>query len=189
MDLYYLDELAAKIKVNKDKIARLRDELAELDSRMRDRTIDLEFAKLIGYSYDDEDVESMRARMKSEIDTLEESVRNDMEAFISGLSSPELIIPIDPRPIIGNDSSTIASSDGKGRGKVVYRYRDGAVFTNFVAMFSTLFNKASVKDITFMPDSVLINAGDEREAKYKFVNSIKEMQRMLAKKASAVTAR
>ncbi|MEM0495621.1 MAG: hypothetical protein QW178_01205 [Candidatus Nitrosocaldus sp.] len=33
---------------------------------------------------------------------------------------------------------------------------------------------------------MLVNAKDEREARYRFVNSIREMQRMLVKKANAI---
>ncbi|GBC73754.1 hypothetical protein HRbin04_01160 [archaeon HR04] len=182
MDLYYLDELAARIKVNRDKIARLRQELADLDARMRDKAIDQEFARLIGYQQEDEDAESMRARINSEIDALEEALKNDMEEFINGLASSELIIPIDPRPVIGDEHST---TNG-GRGKIIYKYRDSAIFTNFVGMFSVIFNNCTVKDIIFTPDSVVVNAKDEREARYRFVNSIREMQRMLVKKANAI---
>ncbi len=184
LDLYYLDELAARIKVNRDKIARLRQELADLDARMRDKAIDQEFARLIGYQQEDEDAESMRARINTEIDALEETVKNDMEAFINGLASSELIIPIDPRPVIGDEQSTTNSN--RGRGKIIYKYRDGAIFTNFVSMFSVIFNNCTVKDIIFTPDSVIVNAKDEREARYRFVNSIREMQRMLAKKANTI---
>ncbi|MEM2924021.1 MAG: hypothetical protein QW560_06405 [Candidatus Nitrosocaldus sp.] len=183
LDLYYLDELAARIKVNRDKIARLRQELADLNARMRDKAIDQEFARLIGYQQEDEDVESVRARINSEIDALEETVKSDMEAFINGLASSELIIPIDPHPIIDEHSATNSSI---GRGKIIYKYRDGAIFTNFVGMFSLIFNNCSVKDIIFTPEYVLVNAKDEREARYRFVNSIREMQRMLVKKANAI---
>ena len=182
LDLYYLDELAARIKVNRDKIARLRQELADLDARMRDKAIDQEFARLIGYQQEDEDAESMRARINSEIDALEEALKNDMEEFINGLASSELIIPIDPRPVIGDEHST---TNG-GRGKIIYKYRDSAIFTNFVGMFSVIFSNCTVKDIIFTPDSVIVNAKDEREARYRFVNSIREMQRMLVKKANAI---
>ncbi|MEM4348824.1 MAG: hypothetical protein QW712_00165 [Candidatus Nitrosocaldus sp.] len=183
LDLYYLDELAARIKVNRDKIARLRQELADLNARMRDKAIEQEFARLIGYQQEDEDVESVRARINSEIDALEETVKSDMEAFINGLASSELIIPIDPHPIIDEHSTTNSSI---GRGKIIYKYRDGAIFTNFVGMFSLIFNNCSVKDIIFTPEYVLVNAKDEREARYRFVNSIREMQRMLVKKANAI---
>ncbi|MFN4337198.1 MAG: hypothetical protein ACK4FV_06430 [Candidatus Nitrosocaldus sp.] len=179
LDLYYLDELAARIKANRDKITRLRQELTDLDARMRDKAIDLEFARIIGYHYDDEDIESMRARLSSEIDTLEESVKNDMEAFVNGLIAQDLIIPIDPKPVADTNGN------GRGRGKIVYRYRDNALFTNFVTLLSTLLGKATVKDVTFMQDGIAIDAVDERDAKYKFVNSIREMQRMLAKKVTA----
>ncbi|MEM0446346.1 MAG: hypothetical protein QW574_02725 [Candidatus Nitrosocaldus sp.] len=181
MDLYYLDELAARIKVNRDKIARLRQELVDLDARMRDKAIDQEFARIIGYHYEDEDIESMRARMNSEIDALEESVKNDMEAFMNGLISQDLILPIDPKPV------TDTNGNGRGGGsKIVYRYRDNAVFTNFVVLLSTLMSKATVKDVTFMQDGIAIDAVDEREAKYKFVNSIREMQRIIARKVTSI---
>ncbi|MCS7141979.1 MAG: hypothetical protein NZ888_07345 [Candidatus Nitrosocaldus sp.] len=180
MDLYYLDQLASKIKTNRDRIARLRQELAELDSRMRDKAMEMEFARIIGYEYDDEDAESMKARLNSEIDALEEAVKNDMEAFINGLISQDLVIPIEPRPV--EDGS------GRGRGRLVYRYRDGATFTNFVAMLSTLLPKANIRDLSFMQDGIAIDAKDEREAKYKFVNSIREMQRILGRKVSVIAS-
>ncbi len=180
LDLYYLDELAARIKANRDKIARLRQELTDLDARMRDKAIDLEFARIIGYDYEDEDIESIRARMSNEIDALEEAVKNDMEAFMNGLISQDLIIPIEPKPIADADG------DGKGRSRIVYRYRDDALFTNFVALLSTLLGKTTVKDVTFMQDGIAVDAVSERDAKYKFVNSIRELQRMLAKRVRAV---
>ena len=103
-------------------------------------------------------------------DALADTINNDMDTFITEITSSDLIIPIEPVPKM-NDGNTI------------YTYRNGAKFSNIFEILSELLGLSAplvIKDVMLSASEVVIKVSDEFEAKKKFINSINEVQKTLS---------
>jgi phage baseplate assembly protein gpV len=92
-----------------------------------------------------------------------------MSTFISDISSRDLVIPLDPSPELKE-------------GKTIYKYRDGARFTNIFDILSELLGLSAplvVKDVMLSSSEITIATREEFEAKQKFVSSLNEIQKTL----------
>ena len=135
------------------------------------RTTESVFAKMIGMNYDDNmiEMEKQRENLEKQKDNLRNSVNSDLNTFISEISSPELIVPLEPNP-------------EKKDGKTIYRYRNNTKFKYTFEILSELLGLSSplvVKDVMLSPTEIIIAVSDEFEAKQKFIHSMNEIQNTL----------
>lgn len=171
----FLENLAIKIKTNREKLTDVEDSLAYLNSRIHEiplkRNTESTFAKIIGTEYDDKIEEMQKAKkgLEEEIKSLSDTVSADLSSFISEISSQDLVIPLDPNPELRD-------------GKTVYRYKDGAKFTNVFDILSELLGLSAplvVKDVMLSSSEITIATKEEFEAKQKFLNALSEIQKTL----------
>lgn len=174
-DFIYLEETAGRIKVNRQHLSDVDDVLSDVNAKIHElplkRSAESTFAKMIGVEYHDEleELEQSRAKLVSQKEDLENSIKKDTDIFITEITSPDLIIPLEPVPKF-NDGNTI------------YKYRDGAKFTNVFDILSELLGLSAplvVKDVMLSSSEVIVKVSDELEAKKKFINSMNEVQKTL----------
>jgi hypothetical protein len=174
-DFNFLEKLAVKIKTDRSKLAQLEESLAYVNTEIHEiplkRNTESTFAKIIGVGYDDriEELQKSKESLEKQIKDLSDSVSSDMSTFISDMSSRELIIPLDPSPELKD-------------GKTIYRYRDGARFTNIFDILSEILGLSAplvVKDVMLSSSEITIATREEFEAKQKFVSSLNEIQKTL----------
>ena len=175
-DFQHLEEIAARIKANRQQLATIDEELDRVNMRIHEHPLksDTEstFAKMIGTSYNDEleELEKSKNILATKREELSSAIKNDMNIFITEIISSNLIIPLEPNPKF-NDGNTI------------YAYRNGAKFNNVFDILSELLGLSSpivVKDVMLSSSEVVVKVSDEFEAKKKFINSINEVQKTLA---------
>ena len=174
-ELTYLEEMAGRIKANRQHLSDVDDVLSDVKAKIHElplkRTAESTFAKMIGVEYDDEfeELEKSRDTLIFQKEELENAIKVDIDQFITDLTSPDLVIPLDPSPKF-NDGNTI------------YKYRDGAKFTNVFDILSELLGLSAplvVKDVMLSSSEVVVKVSDELEAKKKFINSMSEVQKTL----------
>jgi hypothetical protein len=176
VDFHYLEELAGRIKANRQQLAQVEDQLSQVNAKIHELPLKSEtestFAKMIGEEYHDEfgALESVKERLVAQRDTLAETINNDMATFITEITSADLIVPINPSPRF-NDGNTI------------YTYKDNAKFSNIFDILSELLGLSAplvVKDVMLSPSEIVVKVADEFEAKKKFINSINQVQKTLS---------
>ena len=122
-ELSYLEELAGKIKANRQHLADVDDVLLDVKAKIHElplkRPTESTFAKMIGVEYKDEmtELEESRNKLISQKEELENTIKKDTDTFIAEITSPELVIPLEPVPKFSD-------------GNTIYKYRDGVKFTN-----------------------------------------------------------
>lgn len=175
-DFQYLEDIAGRIKTNRQQLANIDEELAQVHMKIHEHPLksDTEstFAKMIGTTYNDEleQLEKLKEKLATKKEGLSGAIKNDMNTFISEIISSNLVIPLEPNPKF-NDGNTI------------YAYRDGAKFNNVFDILSELLGLSApivVKDVMLSSSEVVVKVSDEFEAKKKFISSINEVQKTLA---------
>ena len=178
-DFNFLEKTALKIKENRTKLFQLEESLAHVNSEIHEiplkRNTESTFAKIIGVGYDDriEDLKKSKDNLENQIKNLDDAVTSDLSLFISEITSPDLVIPLDPTPILKE-------------GKIIYKYRDNARYNNIFAVLSELLGLSAplvVKDVMLSSTEITIASREEFEAKQKFISSMNEIQKTLLLKS------
>ncbi|HXV67147.1 MAG TPA: hypothetical protein VD731_07985 [Nitrosopumilaceae archaeon] len=179
-DFNFLEKNALRIKENRTKLAQLEESLAHVNTEIHEvplkRNTESTFAKFIGVGYEDrmDDLKKSKNELENQIKNLSEAVTVDMSSFISEITSPELVIPLEPNPTLKE-------------GKIIYRYRDGAKFNNIFDVLSEILGLSAplvVKDVMLSSTEITIASKEEFEAKQKFISSMNEIQKTLLIKKS-----
>ena len=174
-DFEFLEKIAHRIIENRTQLHKVEDTLSDTNAKIHEiplkRSTESTFAKMIGMGYDDNitELEKLKENLEKEKESLKASINNDMNTFITEISSPELVIPLEPNP-------------AKKDGKTIYRYRDNAKFKNVFDILSELLGLSAplvVKDVMLSPTEITIAVQDEFEAKQKFIRSMSEIQNTL----------
>ena len=175
-DFNFLEQVATQIKRNRGQLTDVDDELSTINFRIHEIPLKIStestFAKMIGEQYVDatQELESAKERLLKEKETLVSKINDDMSAFITEFTSPDLVIPLEPNPLV---------VDGNTR----FSYRNGTTFKGAFEILSELLGLSSpilVKDVMFSPSEIVIKVTDEYEAKQKFLSSINEVQKTLS---------
>jgi len=176
VDFHYLEEVAGRIKTDRQHLLNVDDELSKVNVRMHELPLksatESTFARMIGTEYHDELAELERAKDKlvTQKEMLVNTINNDMATFITEITSSDLVIPLEPMPKF-NDGNTI------------YMYRNGAKFNNIFDILSELLGLSApivVKDVMLSSSEVVVKVSDEFEAKKKFISSMSEVQKTLS---------
>jgi len=171
----FLESLAIEIKENRTKLYDVEDALSGVNVQLHEiplkRTTESTFAKMIGVGYNDKisELEKAKEQLERTMADLKASIGKDTDTFISEVSSPQLIIPLEEHPTIAD-------------GKTIYKYRGGAKFKNLFEILCEILGRSSplvVKDVMLSPTEITIAVKDEFEAKQKFINSFNEVQNTL----------
>ena len=174
-DLMHLEEMAGRIKANRQHLADVDDVLSDVKAKIHElplkRSTESTFARMIGVEYNDElaELEQSRDKLIFQKEELENAIKKDTDTFIGEITSSDLVIPLEPVPKF-NDGNTI------------YKYRNGAKFTNVFDILSELLGLSAplvVKDVMLSSSEVIVKVSDELEAKKKFINSMSEVQKTL----------
>ncbi|MFQ5969386.1 MAG: hypothetical protein ACE5J2_02685 [Nitrososphaerales archaeon] len=176
VDFRYLEEVAGRIKTNRQHLLNIDEELSKVNARMHELPLksatESTFAKMIGVEYHDEvaELETARDKLLTQKELHVNSISNDMVTFITEMTSSDLVIPLEPTPKI-NDGTT------------VYTYRNGAKFNNILDILCELLGLSAplvIKDVMLSSSEVAVKVSNEFEAKRKFINSISEVQKALS---------
>ena len=175
-DFHFLEQLATQIKRNREQLTDIEDELATVNFRIHEIplkiTTEATFAKMIGEQYYDasQELEAAKEKLTAEKETLTGKINEDISTFITEFTSPELVVPLDPNPMVME-------------GNTIFKYKNGATFDNIFAILSELLGLSApilVKDVMFSASEIVIKVTDEYEAKQKFLSSINEVQKTLS---------
>ncbi|MCA9827219.1 MAG: hypothetical protein KC444_02345 [Nitrosopumilus sp.] len=174
-DFGFLEDLAIQIQENRKLLAGIEPSLSDVNMRLHEiplkRTTESVFAKMTGSSYDDRfsELEKIKKDLEDKKQKIEQLVHDQMDRFLSEITSKDIIIPLDPNSVIRD-------------GKTVYKYRNDEKFENVFVILCELLGLSSplvVKDVMLSPTEVVIAEKDEFDAKQKFVNSFNEIQNTL----------
>lgn len=174
-DFTNLEELARQIKTNRNYLAQIEEELKIVNMRLHElplkRPTESTFAKMIGTPYDDQqaNLEKTKSNLEAKRDELSASVKADTAKFINDMTSPDLVIPLDPKPTFKD-------------GRVLFQYRNATKFHNLFEFLSELLGLSAplvVKDVMLSSSEIVVKVTNEYEAKQKFINSMSEIQKTL----------
>lgn len=172
---YFLEDLAIQIQENRKKLDAVEVRLSDINIRLHEiplqRSTESSFAKMIGSSYDDmfSELEKAKIDLEGQKQKVEKFIDKQLESFLSEITSQDIVIPLDPKPVIKD-------------GKTVYKYRNDEKFENVFNILSELLGLSSplvVRDVMLSPTEIVIAERDEFDAKQKFINIFNEVQNTL----------
>jgi len=175
-DFNYLEQVATRIKRNRQQLADVEDELATINFRIHEIPLKIStestFAKMIGEQYNDatSELENAKQKLTAERESLTSKIKEDITTFITEFTSPELVIPLEPNPKIADGNTT-------------FKYKNGAIFSSILEILSELLGLSApilVKDVMLSASEIVIKVTDDYEAKQKFLSSINEVQKTLS---------
>src|SRR5437016_469705 len=108
VDFNYLEQVATRIKRNRQQLADVEDELATINFRIHEIPLKIStestFAKMIGEQYNDatSELENAKQKLTAERESLTSKIKEDIATFITEFTSPELVIPLEPNPKIAD---------------------------------------------------------------------------------------
>lgn len=174
-NFHFLEDLAIQIQENRKILAGIEPSLSDVNMRLHEiplhRSTESVFAKMTGSSYDDKFSELEKIKMDLEVEKqkIEQLVHDQIGKFLSEITSQNIVIPLDPHPVIKD-------------GKTVYKYNNDEKFENVFVILCELLGLSSplvVKDVMLSPTEIVIGEKDEFDAKQKFINSFSEIQNTL----------
>ncbi len=174
-DFNFLEDLAKRVKSERVNLCQVDEELKSVNMRLHElplkKPTESTFAKMIGVQYEDqmEQLEKMKQSLESQKDQLATSIKKDTDTFITEMSSPELVIPLDPRPVFRD-------------GNTLFHYRDSAKFQNLFDFLGELLGLSTplvVKDVLLSSSEIIVKVSNEYDAKQKFISGINEIQKTL----------
>lgn len=174
-DFTFLEELARQIKANRNYLNQLEEELKIINMKLHEiplkKPTESAFAKMIGAEYDDQqaNLEKTKANLEAKKEELSTAVKNDTAKFINDMTSPELVIPLDPKPTFKD-------------GRVQFQYKNATKFHNLFDFLSELLGLSAplvVKDVLLSSTEVIVKVSNEYDAKQKFISSMSEIQKTL----------
>src|SRR3989338_1159211 len=104
-DFNFLEDLAKRVKSERTSLHQVDEELKSVNMRLHElplkKPTESTFAKMIGVQYEDQmgQLEKMKLSLESQKEQLATSIKNGTDTFITEISSQELVIPLDPKPI------------------------------------------------------------------------------------------
>ncbi len=174
-DFTNLEELARQIKANRNYLGQIEEELKIVNMKLHElplkRPTESTFAKMIGAPYDDQqaNLEKIKANLEAKRDELSGAVKADTAKFINDMTSPELVVPLDPKPTFKD-------------GRVQFQYKNATKFHNLFEFLSELLGLSAplvVKDVMLSSSEIIVKVTNEYEAKQKFISSMSEIQKTL----------
>ena len=174
-DFGFLEDLAIQIQENRKILAGIEPSLSDVNMRLHEiplkRSTESIFAKMTGSSYEDKfsELEKIKKDLEDKKQKIEQLVHDQLDKFLSEIASQNIIIPLDPTPVIKD-------------GKTIYKYRDDGKFENLFNILCELLGRSVplvVKDVMLSPTEIVIAEKDEFDAKQKFINSFNEIQNTL----------
>ena len=175
VDFNYLDELARQIKANRNYLNQIEEELKIVNMKLHElplkKPTESTFAKMIGVEYDDqnETLQTSKTNLEAKRDDLSSAIKSDTAKFITEITSPDLVVPLDPKPTFKD-------------GRVQFQYRNATKFHNLFEFLSELLGLSAplvVKDVLLSSSEIIVKVTNEYEAKQKFINSMSEIQKTL----------
>jgi len=176
VDFHYLEELAGRIKSNRQQLTNVEAELARVNFRIHEVPLksvtESTFAKMVGEQYNDElaDLEKIKNELVSEKEKLGDTIKTDTNTFVTEITSPDLVIPLELPPKFQD-------------GNTIFKYKNSAKFNNIFDILSELLGLSApilVKDVMFSSSEIVVKVSDEYEAKQKFISSMNEVQKTLS---------
>ncbi len=176
VDFQYLEEVAGKIKVERQQLTNVEAELARVNFRIHEVPLksvtESTFAKMVGEQYHDEleELDKLKKELESEKENLNEAIKNNTDSFVKEITSPELVIPLELPPTFSE-------------GNTIFKFKNGAKFNNILELLSELLGLSTpilVKDVMFSASEIVVKVSDEYEAKQKFISSMNEVQKTLS---------
>lgn len=174
-DFYSLEKLAIQIQENRKKLEGYDLRLSDINLRLHEiplhRSTESSFAKMIGASYEDKfsELEKAKVELEDQSQKIEKLVNDQLEKFLSEITSKEFVIPLDPKATIQD-------------GKTVYKYRNNEKFENVFIILSEMLGLSTplvIKDVMLTPTEIIIAEKDEFDAKQKFISIFNEVQNTL----------
>lgn len=175
VDFNYLDDLARQIKANRNYLNQVDEELKIVNMKLHElplkKPTESTFAKMIGVDYDDQNdnLQKSKTNLEAKKDELVSSIKNDTGMFITEMTSPDLVVPLDPKPTFKD-------------GRVQFQYRNSTKFHNLFEFLSELLGLSAplvVKDVMLSSSEIIVKVSNEYDAKQKFINSMSEIQKTL----------
>ena len=176
VDFHYLEEVAGRIKSNRQQLTNVEAELARVNFRIHELPLksvtESTFAKMVGEQYHDElgELEKIKNELVSKKEKLSDAIKNDTNTFVTEITSPDLIIPLELPPKFQE-------------GNTIFKYKNEAKFNNVFDILSELLGLSApilVKDVMFSSSEIVVKVSDEYEAKQKFISSMNEVQKTLS---------
>jgi hypothetical protein len=107
--------------------------------------------------------------LEAKRDDLSNAIKNDTNKFITEMTSPDLVVPIDPKPTFKD-------------GRIQFQYRNATKFHNLFEFLSELLGLSAplvVKDVMLSSSEIIVKVSNEYEAKQKFISTMSEIQKTL----------
>lgn len=176
VDFHYLEEVAGRIKSNRQQLTNVESELVRVNFRIHEVPLkgvtESTFAKMVGDQYHDElaELEKIKNELASEKEKLGETIKTDTNTFVTEITSPDLVIPLELPPKFQE-------------GNTIFKYKNGVKFNSIFDILSELLGLSApilVKDVMFSSSEIVVKVSDEYEAKQKFISSMNEVQKTLS---------
>jgi hypothetical protein len=114
--------------------------------------------------------------LKKQHKKLEYDAKNAAISIINSISSPDFVFPLKKEGVVSNETTT-------------YVYINNLTYPNlfeFIAEILHLEIPITINDSKFGPGEIIVNKGNEQEAKQELGSSVKELQKLIHAKKSSV---
>ncbi len=152
-----------------EEISRLEIDLRELPRKSEKEK---KFYALIGMDWDEPKIEERLKQLSERRDALSRSLEKDHAEIVAALSQRQLIVPLDPRPLVQSANTS-------------FRYRSNATYPNAVQELASILGLSvplKVDDVTIGYEKISVDESDSLYAQEKIVNAFEKISKTVALK-------
>jgi hypothetical protein len=178
MNLMEVEVTAGRLLEEKKRLRAIESELSrvsrELKELPRRAEKDKKFYALIGLDWEEPKLKEREQQLKAEREAVMKSIEEAQSKILSGFSSGELVVPLEPNPVL----------DG---GLYYFRFRSQASFPNTVEELSEILGipvPLRVGEVTIWPDRIGVKEVDQYFAKLKVVEAFDNVRKTVSLKLS-----
>jgi hypothetical protein len=167
-----LVEEQKRLKTIDAELAVLSQEI-QLDPKRNEKN--QAFYSLIGLDWSDPGHKDRASELRKEREEVRKAIREVQAQVLEEITSPHLVVPLDPAPVTG-------------AGVYTFKFRSGATFPKTVEELSIMLGIPSplkIGEVTIYEDRVVVNESDEFFAKKKVVEAFESIRKTVRLKPSS----
>jgi hypothetical protein len=176
LELSELEVISAQLLEHQKEREQLQEEIGRLEISLRElprkSQKEKKFYALIGMDWDEPKIEERLKQLSQRRDELSKILETDHAKIVSALSKRQLIVPLDPRPLVQKSITD-------------FRYRSNATYPNAVKELASILGLSvplKVDDVTIGFEKISVEEPDALYAQEKIVNAFEKISKTVALK-------
>jgi hypothetical protein len=183
LELSELEAIASQLLEQQKELSSLKEDINRLELDLRElprkSAGEKKFYDLIGMDWDEPKIAEKLKQLSERRDAIAKIVREENAKIVGALSEKQLVVPLDPKPMVSGEI-------------ISFRYRANATYGKAIQELANVLGLTvplKVDDVTIASDKISVVESDHLSAMGKIVTAFDKISKTVALKLSDDSSR